>query len=106
MKPAHVRSLSQHLLPHMPGYVQQRNLLLAAPVGHVLRAFCFEDSSFDASVFYLSVFFMPLYVSSSHIHFGFGKRLRHRGIEGWNLGSPRLADELLGCILREGLPFL
>jgi hypothetical protein len=81
-------------------------LLYALPLDHILRAICFEGSAFDKETFYVNVFFMPLYVPATHIHFGFGHRLRSATSGAWTSNNPQLRDELLACIQRDGLPFL
>jgi hypothetical protein len=106
MKTADVRLLSKYLLPHMPGFVHKGRLLYARPLNHVLRAFNFDPSAFDKETFYVTVFFLPLYVPASHIHLSFGERLRSPKGQAWNLSDPRLREELLACIQRDGLPFL
>jgi hypothetical protein len=106
MKTAQIRSLSKYLLPRMPGYTHKGLMLYASPLDHVLRGFYFEDSGFDASAFYVWAFFLPLYVPTTHVSFSFGKRLGEGSGKRWNLSDPRLGDELLACIQRDGLPFL
>jgi len=106
MKSADVRSLSKYLLPYMPGFVCKKRLLYATPLNHVLRAFNFDPSAFDKETFYVTVFFMPLYVPTSHIYLSFGERLRSTKGEAWNLNDPRLRDELLTAIQQQGLSFL
>ncbi len=90
----------------MPGYSQKGLMLFANPLSHVLRGFYFEGSGFDPSVFYVWAFFLPLYVSTTHVSFSFGKRLGEGSGKRWNLNDAKLREELLGCIQREGLPFL
>jgi len=106
MKTSDIRSLSKYLLPHMPTFVHKGKLLYASPLNHVLRAFHFDSSAFDKETFYVTVFYLPLYVPSSHIHLGFGERLRSSKGQAWNLSDPRLGEELLACIQQQGLPFL
>jgi hypothetical protein len=106
MKTSDIRSLSKYLLPHMPTFVYKGRLLYASPLNHVLRAFHFDSSAFDKETFYVTVFYLPLYVPSSHIHLGFGERLRSSKGQAWNLSDPRLREELLACIQQQGLPFL
>ncbi|MDR3635981.1 MAG: hypothetical protein P4L84_19420 [Isosphaeraceae bacterium] len=106
MKTAQVRSLGKNLLPQMPGYTHKGLMLYASPLNHVLRGFYFEDSGFDPSAFYVWAFFLPLYIPATHVSFSFGKRLGEGSGKRWNLSDPRLRDELLACIQRDGLPFL
>ena len=51
-------------------------------------------------------FFLPLYVPATHVSFSFGKRLGEGSGKRWSLSDPRLCDELLACILGDGLLFL
>lgn len=106
MKTTDLRALAKYLLPHMPTFVHKGRLLYLAPLTHVLKAFHFDSSAFDKETFYVTVFFLPLYVPASHIHLSFGERLRSAKGQVWNLSDPRLRDELLACIQRDGLPFL
>ncbi|MFO0811063.1 MAG: hypothetical protein U0746_20730 [Gemmataceae bacterium] len=106
MKTAQVRSLGKDFLPQMPGYTHKGLTLYASPLNHVLRGFYFEDSGFDPSAFYVWAFFLPLYVPATHVSFSFGRRLGDGSGKRWNLNDPRLRDELLACIQRDGLPFL
>jgi hypothetical protein len=106
MKTAQVRSLSEDLLPHMPGYTHKGLMLYASPLNHVIRGFYFEDSGFDPFAFYVWVFFLPLYIPTTHVSFSFGRRLGDGSGERWNMNDPRLREELLGYIQRDGLPFL
>jgi hypothetical protein len=106
MKVTQVRQLSKYLLPHLPDYTQSGMVLHSSSVKHVLRGFYFEDSGFDASAFYVWVFFLPLYIPTTTISFNFGKRLGSGSGTRWTLSTPRLHDELLEYILLDGLEFL
>jgi hypothetical protein len=81
-------------------------MLYTSSLNHVIRGFYFEDSGFDPSAFYAWAFFLPLYIPTTHISFSFGRRLGDGSGKRWNTDDPRLIDELLGCIQRDGLPFL
>jgi hypothetical protein len=108
MKKKQFESLCKTLLPNLPGFVCKGWLLYADPMGHVLRAFCGDDSGFDPQIFTVWVFFQPLYVPKKHVSFNMGYRLKDtRGCDRWwNINDPRLRDELLVSIQRDGLPFL
>jgi hypothetical protein len=108
MKKREFESLCKKLLPQLSGFVCKGWLLYAQPVGHVLRGFCCDDSGFDPHKFAVTVFFLPLYVPTKHLHFNMGHRLKdERGCDiWWNLNDAQLREELLGRIQREGLPFL
>lgn len=105
MKVTHVRALSKHLLPHLPGFTLKGRMLYARPLGHLLRAFWFETSAFDKVSFYVNRFVMPLYIPTPYVYFSFGDRLRLMR-EGWSLTDPELHTKLLQVIERDGLPFL
>src|SRR5581483_8612259 len=108
MKKKQFESLCKTLLPKLPGFACKGWLLYADPIGHVLRAFCCDDSGFDPQIFTVWAFFQPLYVPKKHVSFNMGYRLKDaRGCDRWwNINDPRLRDELLACIQRDGLPFL
>jgi len=108
MKKKHVEKLWKGLLPHLSGYSCKGSLLTSQPTKHILRGFYCEDSSFDPTVFCLYVFFLPLYVPTTHLAFYFGKRLEDaRGCEKWwNVNEPSLSQELLQAITTQGSTFL
>lgn len=108
MKKKHFESLCKKLLPALPGFACKGWLLHADPVGHVLRGFCCDDSGFDPGKFAVTVFFLPLYVPTKHLHFNMGHRLKDaNGCDiWWNLNDPQLHFELLSYIQRDGLPYL
>jgi len=100
--------MCRNILPDLPGFACQGWLLYAHPVSHILRGFCCDGSSFDPSIFTVTVFVLPLYVPTTHLHFNMGNRLKdERGCDKWwNIQEPDLANKLLNSIQREGLPFL
>jgi hypothetical protein len=108
MKKKQFETLCKTLLPYLPGFSCKGWLLFAKPVNHVLRGFCCDDSGFDQQKFAVTVFYLPLYVPTKHLHFNMGRRLKDaRGCDiWWNLSEPQLRDELAACIQRDGLPFL
>lgn len=106
MKNTKILALGKKLLPHLPGYSLKVPMLYATPLNHVLRGFCFEGSGIDSSVFYLWVFYLPLYIPANHVSFNFGKRLGEVGGTRWNLNEPGLEKELFATIQNNGLPFL
>jgi hypothetical protein len=108
MKKKHFETVCKKMLPDLPGFACKGWLLYAEPIGHVLRGFCCDASGFDPEKFTVWVFFLPLYVPRKYVSFEFGDRLKDaRGCDiWWNLSDPRLRDELLVSIQRDGLPFL
>jgi hypothetical protein len=108
MKKKQFESVCKTFLPDLPGFTCKGWLLYAKPMSHILRGFCCDGSSFDPSIFTVTVFVLPLYVPTAHLHFNYGHRLRdERGCDKWwNIEEPALASKLLGSIQREGLPFL
>jgi hypothetical protein len=108
MKKKQFEALCKTLLPDLPGFACKGRLLYAQPIGHVLRGFCCDDSSFNPEKFAVTVFFLPLYVPTKHLHFNTGIRLKdEKGCDiWWNLEDELLREEFLACIRREGLPFL
>lgn len=108
MKKKQFETLCKKLLPELPGFACKGWLLHVDPIGHVLRGFCCDDSGFDPDKFAVTVFFLPLYVPTKYLHFNMGHRLKDaKGCDiWWNLNDSQLRDELLGCIQRDGLPFL
>lgn len=96
--------LGRQLLPEMPGFMAKGDLVFAHPVGHTLRAICFERS-IGARDFYAWVFILPLFVPEKVIALNFGWRLGGRS-HFWNADAPGLIGELGSVIKREALPFL
>jgi hypothetical protein len=106
MKSSQIHSLSNYLLPHMKSYAREGQMIFATPVDHILRGFYFEDSGFDPAAFYVWVFFLPMYVPTTHVSFTFGKRLGGGGGRRWTMNDANLCEELLCSIQQEGFPFL
>ena len=99
-------ALGKGLLPYLPGFVAKGPLTFACPICVTLRGLCFEGSSFDASSFYVWVFFMPLCVPSNRLYFNFGKRLRRDGIDGWSGDAPDIKVALAKAVQEQAVPFL
>jgi hypothetical protein len=106
MKTKEFSSLAKQLLPHVSGMIIHGPMMLAVPVGEVLRGIYFEGSDFDAKSFYVWVFWLPLYVPTERIAFNLGKRIRGRSGERWNAESAQLLENLATAIRCEALPFL
>lgn len=76
------------------------------PIEHTLRGFCFESHSYEAKLFYVWVFFLPLFVPTKHISFSLGNRIAGRDGERWNADAPNVVTDLRVALKRDGLPFL
>ena len=96
-------AIEKRLLPSLPGFVIKGRLLFIVPLGHTLRGFHVDGSSFDKQSFYVNAFFMPLYVPSEHLHLTFGRRLRGGG--GWSTATPGF-ELVLEAQLQKEVPFL
>lgn len=107
MKKKEFEAIGKRLLPHLPGFAVKGPLLFLQPVGHTLRAICF-NGSIDPRSFYVQIFLEPLFVPSEHIGFNIGWRLRGGtgGSSSWNADAPNLIPELIAALGREALPFL
>jgi hypothetical protein len=97
--------IGRQLLPHLSGFVVNKDVVFQSPVDDFLRGLCFQGSS-DANSFYLWVFIIPLFVLHDSLGFSHGKRLRNQGNEGWYADDPNLIANLADAIQREAIPFL
>jgi len=97
-------AIEVRLLPFFPDFVIKGPMMFFRPLADVLRGFHFEPSAFSKNDFYVSAFFIPLYVPTSHVHFTFGHRIEqeHRG---WKLDQPNI-EAALNSEMRKELPFL
>ena len=98
-------ALGKGLLPYLPGFVAKGPLTFASPICVTLRGLCFEGSSFDASSFYVWVFFMPLCVPSDALYFNHGKRLRRGGGDRWSADAPDIKVALAKAVQEQAVPF-
>lgn len=96
-------SLAKRLLPELPGFVANGPMIFIRPVGHILRGFYFEGSSFDSKSFYVWMFILPLCVPAEHISFSLGKRIRGAGGERWHIDAPDVVPELKDLLKREAV---
>lgn len=95
--------LARRLLPGLPGFAIKAPLMFILPIGYTLRGLYFESHSYDKKLFYVWVFFLPLFIPRKHVSFEFGKRI---GGDRWNADAPDLIQELGDALKREALPFL
>lgn len=105
MKKKDFEKLGKSILPVLPGFTVNGSLLFVQPIGHVLRAVCFDGSSFDANLFFVHVFLQPMFVPASHIIFNIGWRLGG-GSHRWDIKDANIQNELGAALKREVLPFL
>ena len=87
----------------LPGFVMEKKMVFQVPVEGLLRGLYFE-SSVDADNFYLSVFFLPLFVPNDSVHDTFGKRIGRDS--NWRANNPNLLTDLTVAIQNEAIPFL
>jgi hypothetical protein len=97
-------AIEERLAPRFPGFAIQGPLMLMKPLGEILRGFHFEPSSFSNTQFYVTAFFLPLYVPTKQIHFTFGHRIGAT-TKRWTAGQPHLENTLASEMRRE-MPFL
>lgn len=105
MKIKDFNALQERLLPSFPGFATKGALMLFAPVAHTLRGFSFEPSSFDKKPFYVTAFFLPMYLPAKHLVFNFGHRVRKNGSDRWSADDPEL-EHLLTVAMQKELSFL
>jgi len=96
--------IGKQLLPQLPDFVVDKNLVFISPVENILRGLSF-GGSVDANTFYVSKFFLPLYVPYEFVHDAFGERLRINGNQGWRNDDPNLIKNLIDTIHSEAIPF-
>lgn len=108
MKKKQFESLCRKLTPHLPTFVCKGWLLYSLPMNHLLRGFCCDGSGFDPAKITVTVFVLPLFVPTTHVHFLFGNRLKDdRGCDiWWDVNHAHLTDDLLFQIKAQGIPFL
>ena len=104
MKKKEFETIGKQLLPILPGFVVKGDLLFMRPIGHILRAICF-DRSIDPRSFYVEVFVQPFFVPMEYVVFNFGYRLGGN-CHSWNADNPNLIAELRAGLKRDALPFL
>jgi hypothetical protein len=101
MKTRDFVALEKHLVPRVPGFSIKGSLFFIAPVGHTLRGFSFEGSSFDKTSFYVWHFFLPMCVPRKYLSFNLGDRVRNTKSEGWSSEETNLEAKLTLAIQRE-----
>ncbi len=102
MKNKQFQLLSKEVIPSSFGFISKGSMSFATPLNHILKGFYFEGSSFSSDVFFLWVFFLPLYVPCSHVSFNLGKRLGSQ----WDAKADNLRENLREVIKKDGLSML
>lgn len=103
MKTKDFAKIGKQLLPQLPGFVMEKKVMFKAPVKDFHYGLYFESSA-DAERFYISVFFLPLFVPTDAVHGTFSKRI----VSGnnWRAGNPNLLADLTVAIQSQAMPFL
>ena len=101
-----ISTIVRPIIRDVPTLVAKGRMLVATPVDEILRAFYFDDSSFNKDAFYVWAFVQPLYVPATTIGFNIGKRLLNRAGERWNTQQFDIQDELFAVVVGEGMSFL
>jgi hypothetical protein len=96
-------AIEKRLLPDFPGFAVKGALMFIQPLGNTLRGFHWEASAFSRKDFYVSVFFLPLYVPTKHFHFTFGRRVGQN--KRWTAESAAL-EGALSSEMQKDVPFL
>ncbi len=102
------RLLEEHLVPHLDGFSVHEGMLIATPVGDLLRGFCFDRSQLDRTSFYVNVFVQTLCVPLEHVVLTVGHRLGGAS-NYWDLaeGEPdQVMSTVLAYVRHEGLRWL
>lgn len=103
----------RYLLPRLPGYAAKGKLILATPVGELLRGVDFEPSGFVADSRRVRYFVLPLYTpQSGDLPYIFARVLggANQGQGDWWFDFPPERDPVMASIAdlveREALPWL
>jgi hypothetical protein len=97
--------LEKRLSQVLEDFVVKGQLLILNPLEHTLKGFHFDGSDFDKKSFYVTAFFMPLYVPAEEIHFTFGRRIRDQGGDRWDMQMPHF-ESILENVMQEEAKFL
>jgi hypothetical protein len=102
MKKKPLIALANRLLPNLAGFSIHGSTIIQLPLQETLRGFDLDISGWDKKAFYLTMFFMPLYVPIGHVHYTFGHRLRR---EGWSIDRPHLEEDMFEQ-MQKHVPYL
>lgn len=81
-------------------------LIFISPISSILRGIFFENSGFDKYSFYVTWFFLPMYVETNHLYFNFGSRILTNGADRWSLYDKDVFGKLKSALDDEILPKL
>ena len=98
----------KYLQEHLPAFVLKGRLVYLQPVDVLLRAFCFEPSSFDKS-FTIECFIQPLFIPEEHLVFNYGTRLGKKGDKWFRPDTESEETIMQGVLLlmqERGIPYL
>jgi len=100
--------LAKVLLPHLPGFVtNKQHEIFVCPIGNILRGFLFDSSAYSREDFYFTWFVMPICRPIEYITLSYGERLNvPGGHSGWRTDMPDLPDRLLEAMRPKALPLL
>lgn len=91
----------------MSNFAIRGSLVVMTPMTHTLRGLCFEGSDYDARSFYVSYFFLPLFIPRDYLVLTFGERIRcAQGGDRWNLDDVGVDSALRTAIVERAVPFL
>jgi hypothetical protein len=100
-------ALEKQLAQALPGFRIRKTLMVLPPVDQVLRGVWFDQSGYDEISFSVTAFAMPLCVSTKHLAFTFGERVRHQGDgDRWSIEMPELLIDLCTALKQQALSFL
>lgn len=102
MKNKEFAAIGKELSSIIPNFVQKGPMMLRVPIGSILNGLYFESHSHEATLFYLWVFCLPLYVPTKHVTFNFGHRLGFS----WTSTDTELLPKVVHEIKKDALPFL
>jgi hypothetical protein len=105
MKKREFERLARTLFPNAPEFKAKGNLLFVAPIGSILRGFCFESSSYSATSFRVYAFVQPMYIPLDLVTIGLGFEVSP-GPRNWQADEPNLAERLRETMLEQAMPFL
>jgi len=100
MKTSDFARLQKKLLPHLfPRLIVKGSFCYLPQITDTLKGFYFESSAFSPKHFYVTAFFLPLWIPAEYIHLTFGRRV---GVnQRWSSDQLDLENALLIAMRRE-----
>ena len=100
MKTRDFARLQKKLVPHLfPRLIVSGSFCYLPHLSDTLKGFYFESSAFSPKHFYVTAFFLPLWIPAEHIHLTFGRRV---GVnQRWSSDQLDLENALLSPMRRE-----